>query len=372
MGQTMQSRTGLATVFFVLSSTAVMAEELNIVSWNVSPAFYEAIPGRTNDFHRLSQDLDPDVLVLIEVAGDLEVRRIAAELGWKRYYGIVTDLAIARSSAFEALETAVISKLPIVRVTEYDTSVDGHHEVFTQGDDIGGLVNEERLTADGIEGFGHTLASFDRGTLRVDLEGDLTLFPVHLKSNRNNECFDLRDAIGFLNKQGFNYDASLDKAYESGFNGATARRKSNAQKRERVMAAIGRVAANATGEGRTTLISGDFNTAFEAGKYGREIDDCDLKDFSCKKGPFPVNACSGGDGFDDTLGMLEAGLISDQSWVFLSKDFSRTYKDKQFANAAIDHFAVDSESASSFSDSFVADQLYGSDHYPIVTTYTYQ
>jgi len=346
------------------------ANDIKIITWNVKPSFYEGLPLRANDFRQLVSDHNPDILVLIEVTGDVELKRIANYLGWKHYYGIASNQSIARTSAFEALETAVISKIPIKNVIEYDVLPDGHHEVFTEDGEKTGHISERQLTADGISGFGQTLANYDRGTMRVDIGDELSIYPVHLKSNRNNECFDLSDATRFFKKQGLNYDKAADIALTKGFDKATQRRISNAQKRERVIAAVSRVASDSIKEGRVTIIAGDYNTAFEKGKYGQKVEDCELQNFSCAKAPFPENACSGADGFDDTLGMLETGIIADQQWTFLSRDFGRTYKDNKFADAAIDHIAVDKQSSMRFSNSFVADKTYGSDHFPIVTTFS--
>jgi len=362
----------LCSILILWFSAYASASDLKIVTWNVSPSFYEALPERKDDFRRLADELKPDILVLVEITGDLELKQIAEYLGWERYFGIATNQSIAKNTAFTALETAIISRIPIKNVVEYDVTLDGHHEVFTEKGLLPGLVTEEELSSEGIKGFGQTLGNFDRGSMRVDIGGELTIYPVHLKSNRNNECFDLGDAIKFFKRNGFSYDSSADSALTSGFERATARRITNAEKRERVIAAISRVAASAIKDGRVSLIAGDFNTAFEDGKYGQKIEDCKLKDFSCAKTPFPSAACTRGDGFDDTLGLLEAGLVDGQKWIFLSKEFGRTYEDKKFADAAIDHMAVNEESIERFKDSYVAKDLYGSDHFPIVTTFESQ
>ena len=96
--------------------------------------------------------------------------------------------------------------------------------------------------------------------------------------------------------------------------------------------------------------------------------DCKLSDFSCAKAPFPEAARSGSDGFDDTLGMLEAGLVGDTKWTVLSKGLPRTYDDPAFANAAIDHIVVPVADSDRFSTAIRASETYGSDHYPIATT----
>ncbi|MGH1351229.1 MAG: hypothetical protein ACRBBN_10520 [Methyloligellaceae bacterium] len=125
---------------------------------------------------------------------------------------------------------------------------------------------------------------------------------------------------------------------------------------------------------RDVLIAGDFNTSYEQGKVGLDLSqDCKLQNFSCAKGLFPASACSSGDGFDDTLGMLETGLKLGQGkttpWVVLSKSLPRTYKDPVFADQAIDHVAVPARSGAKFSKAERAGQTYKSDHYPIYVVY---
>jgi hypothetical protein len=124
------------------------------------------------------------------------------------------------------------------------------------------------------------------------------------------------------------------------------------------------------------IIAGDFNTGFEPGKAGNSFADCTLQNFSCESGPFPALACRDGDGYDDTLAILENGLVGDVRWAVLSKDLLRTYQGDerpQYADRAIDHIAVPLPHMSRFT---VAERpgsdkgdRFGSDHYPITTTY---
>ena len=85
-------------------------------------------------------------------------------------------------------------------------------------------------------------------------------------------------------------------------------------------------------------------------------------------GPLPVAACAGGDGYDDTLGgVLEAGLVGRTKWKVLSRHLPRTYDDPIFANFAIDHIAVPTGVAGTFSKALRGTKTYGSDHFPIWT-----
>lgn len=344
------------------------AEPVRIVSWNTKPALYEALNKRLADFKSLDQDLKPDVLVLIEVAGEYEVRKIVQALGWTKYHAIITNWASLNDRVHFALEAALISKIPIIRAVEYDASPDGHHEVFTNDGVVPGIASEVTLSSRGIAGFGDPLARTDRGTIRVDLANGLTIFPVHLKSNRNGACIDLSNAIRTLRRAGLQVPPTARTFLDRGFDRASKERLRNARKRERVMAATVRVANEAMAEGRTVVIAGDMNTSFEPGLAGKAVEDCTLADFGCATGPLPPTACTTGDGYDDTLGgILEAGLVGGTKWKVLSRHLPRTYDDPIFADFAIDHMAVPVDTAAKFIKVQRGTKTYGSDHFPIWT-----
>jgi hypothetical protein len=193
------------------------AEPVRIVSWNTKPALYEALDRRLADLKALDQDLRPDVLVLIEVAGKHEVRKIAQALGWTKYHVVVTNWASLNDRVHFALEAAVISKIPIIRAIEYDASPDGHHEVFTNDGVVPNIASEAAFSSRGIAGFGDPLARTDRGTIRVDLANGLTIFPVHLKSNWNGACIDLSNAIRTLRRSSLTVPPAAQAFLDMGF-----------------------------------------------------------------------------------------------------------------------------------------------------------
>lgn len=353
-----------------LSVATPVFAETKIVSWNAQAELTESLEERVEDFRDFASVVNPDVIILVEMNGEQSVSAFAESLGWNDYYSVTSDLSNLSTNVFFALELAVISKIPIIGATEYDTRVDGVHDVLRNGVSFGFVV-EEKLVSDGIPNFGNPLSSTDRGTIRVDLSNGLSIFPVHLKSNRVSKCSTPKQAITTIKENGFVFSdtlrSQLEAAYDLGFPAATKQRLGNAEKRERVIAAIVREAEKAVDEGRTTIIGGDFNTAFEEGKVGKSPSDCQLMDFGCKKAPFPANACVGGDGFDDTLGILENALVGPTKWSILSRNMERTYDDTAFANKAIDHIAVPMDQASKFTEAKRIDALFGSDHYPIFT-----
>lgn len=342
------------------------ADPIKIVSWNMAPRLLEGLEARASDIATMKAQLSPDVVVLMEVAGEHEVKRIAEFLGWDEYYGAVTNWSTMINQVNFAIETAVISKLPIERVIEYDASVDGFHQPFKSEGASGATadITEERLSADGISGI-DPLAGSDRGTMRVDLSNGLTIFPVHLKSNLNSACSLVGETIDGMEKLGLTVPAELTSFQARGFPAATDDHRRNALKRERVIAATKRLADAAVDEGRPVLIAGDFNTSLEPGKAGSVLYDCTLTAFSCKPGPFPASACTGGDGFDDTLAILTMPLVGQRSWALLSKELPGTYDDPVFSDLAIDHMAVPASQAARFTGISRARDVYGSDHFPI-------
>ncbi len=70
-------------LLLTFGSTA-FGEIVRIVSWNVSPSLYEKMERREANIRAMRDELNPDVLVLVEVAGIEELRRIAKALGWAR------------------------------------------------------------------------------------------------------------------------------------------------------------------------------------------------------------------------------------------------------------------------------------------------
>lgn len=365
----------LAAVFALwflnaLSGAAAAQESVRIMTWNAQTTLYESLPERNLEFQQLVIDYDPDVLVLVEVAGTEEAKAIADALGWTDYQAVVSDFSLARDQAFQGLELLVISKLPIERVIEFDVSLDQVQPAFGKGS-LGSTlptVTEKELVNTALPSLAPFHAS-TRGTLQVDLDNGLTLYPVHLKSNRNGACFAIEGAIEEISSQDLEAAATLQRHYDNGFRAATKERVDNAIKRERVMANVALLANQAGTEGRTPVILGDFNTSFEKGLFGESFRDCTLKDFSCEQAPFPRSACKQS-GYDDTLGMLTKPLIGEDRWRFLSRDLGRTYVKEHFADKAIDHIAVRDEDKGSFSTAEKTKGAYGSDHFAVFTDYT--
>ena len=356
-----------AALMLVATVTAPTAlADTTIAAWNVAPVSDEGLADRANAFRAFARDVDPDVIVLIETTGLEGARTVAELIGWTEYEVAVSDWSRSRTNPFFALEVAVLSKVPIESATEYDPSPDGTLPVVdAAGEPTEAVVREIEPDARGIPSVS-PLAGTDRVTLRVDLANGLTLFPVHLKSNRNGACIAAEEAIETLEDMGIDPLPELRSAVRDGFERATNERLLNAVKRERVMAAVKVLADEAVAEGRTVAILGDYNVGFEAGLVGTSFDDCKLADFGCARGPFPAEACRGADGYDDTFAVLTVPLVGTTPWTILTDDLPRTFDDAAFADRAIDHIAVPASHTDRFAGARRADSTYGSDHYPII------
>jgi endonuclease/exonuclease/phosphatase family metal-dependent hydrolase len=331
-----------ATLLIACVPATVQAQTLRIVVWNIENATESKISIQKADIQRLGNDLDPDVLVLQEVSGgEIAAQAIAAALGWPDAYIAVSDFFPPNSKKpYFSQELAVISRVPIVSAIEFDARPDGNTVSVLLPGGAKQPVSEKPLSADGISGFGGGISRYSKGTIRVDLEGGISLFPIHLKS----------DWIAAK---------SPGKITET--------RVKNAKKREITIAAISREASKSVKDGRITVILGDFNTTFEPGKFGAEVADCQLQDFPRTPAPFPPSACSG-PGYDDTLGILEAGLVEKQHWSFLTRKLGRTWfgASNRYGDFSIDHVAVPVEQSDLFGVAVRANERYGSDHWPIV------
>ncbi|MBY3177587.1 hypothetical protein HFO27_23605 [Rhizobium leguminosarum] len=353
----------------MLLATNSWAADVKIVSWNIAASPYERVLTRASDYKKMADILSPDVIVLIELTGQPDIKAIADAIGWQTYFATMSDGQVQGDEIHASLEVGVLSKIPITSVIEFDPKPEGHtHQVLTNANPDGdSSIPVTEMPLKGIDMMG--LAATDRGTLRVDLANGLTVFPVHLKSNSNDACFAADDAIKGLKKLDLPPVPALQSILDNGSDVKAKADKDNAFKRERVIAATKTVADQAVADGRTVLIAGDWNTSFEPGKFGQSFDDCQLAAFSCAKAPFPASTCTG-DGFDDTFAVMTVPLVGSPKWAMLTKDLGRTYDDTDFADKAIDHMSVPASQAASFVAPKVAPDTFGSDHFPIFTVWT--
>jgi hypothetical protein len=166
----------VSSLLFAALSVNAFAET-KIVTWNAEAELTESLEERLQDFEDFAAAVDPDVVILVEMNGEQGVSAFVDKLGWSEYYSVTSNLSKLSTSVYFALEVAVVSKIPITSAVEYDTSIDGAHGINVNGVVSPVAIDEVQLRSDGIAHFGDTLASTDRGTIRVDLDNGLTLFP---------------------------------------------------------------------------------------------------------------------------------------------------------------------------------------------------
>jgi endonuclease/exonuclease/phosphatase family metal-dependent hydrolase len=312
----------LALVAWLMASSPGWSQDiqhLRIVNWNAQALFEpSAAQTRTTDFQQFAQDLKPDILLLQEVTKLATVEKVRDLMGLEGYHIVMSDFEQNDGGAFNALEVAIISRLPVANVLEFDRSPDNQ-----PGDPA-----EQKLERVDLPGIAETGVS--RGFLYAEVpEVNLTLIVTHLKSSNG--------LVGEPDRQ-------------------------NAQKRELVAAAIAEHVdeiLTRAGNGQTVLVAGDFNVGeTDAAKNGRVLDE-DRVDSQA------------GDRYDDTHAILSAGLIGGLRMASLTKSLGQeTYVGAPFPGTGpIDVIYVAGPRVSQFTLAGAGSHAYGSDHLPVFTTF---
>jgi endonuclease/exonuclease/phosphatase family metal-dependent hydrolase len=167
----------LALVAWLMSSSPGWSQDiqhLRIVNWNAQALFEpSAAQTRTTDFQQFAQDLKPDILLLQEVTKLATVEKVRDLMGLEGYHIVMSDFEQNDGGEFNALEVAIISRLPVANVLEFDRSPDNQ-----PGDPA-----EQKLERVDLLGIAETGVS--RGFLYAEVpEVNLTLIVTHLKSMR--------------------------------------------------------------------------------------------------------------------------------------------------------------------------------------------
>lgn len=195
--------------------------ETKVVAWNASPQLLESDTARAKDLAQLNAALSPDVLILIEVAGQAEAKALAAGLGWPEFHQAVSDWARINEKVHFAPETAIESKVPIQQVIEVDASKDGFLPVIdVSGSELAIPFSELEVDIQGIPGEGR-LEWYDRVSVCVDLENGLPVFPVHMKSNHNSTCIAAEEVNINLKRVGLPELPEIEDMLKDGFPRAT-------------------------------------------------------------------------------------------------------------------------------------------------------
>ena len=312
----------LAIVAWLMSSSPTWSQDsqsLCIVDWDVGALFDPSeAQDRSEDFHQFASDLKPDILLLQEITKPSTVEKVRDLMGLDGYHIAMSDFEQNDNGQFNALEVAIISRLPLTKIIEFDHSPDNQ----------AGDPDEQKLERVDLQGIAETGTS--GGFLYAEVpEANLILIVTHLKSSNGR--------VGQSDRQ-------------------------NAQERELVAAAMAKQVNEALmreGNEQTVLVAGNFNVGeTDAAKNGSVLDEDNV-------------STQAGDLYDDTHAILSAGLIGGRQMMSLTKSLDReTYVGSSFPGTGpIDVIYVAGPKVSQFTLAGVGGTSYGSDHLPVFTTF---
>ncbi len=358
------------TLLPLVAETSTAADEtrdfqqdpLRVVTWNVFRGTENDMDWRKGGLIAAGEQINADVIVLQEVTSLEAARQIAGFLGMPDADVVISDWSDDNGEWYQALEVAVISKLPILNAKEFETSaLDGRppqaissRGAIPTGEDLLQLPEPVNKSPENL-GF--------RGSLRVELAGGIVLYGVHLKSGTPRAC-----RIPEAERP------SADIFRQLVING----RISNAEQRENVMAATIALANQDVAADKTAIILGDFNIPFnEPSRTGNDLElgtpECVALTI-CARQTSP-DTCPASEGYDETHWLLQNGHIGGTQYRPLSSGLGRTYIKTEFADSPIDNIyiagplAADARAAALIPDPEFEERgrHFGSDHIPVLT-----
>jgi len=303
------------TVLLCFLTSAIHAEEVQIVLWNGEQLFTAAdVQAKADELKEFADEMKPDILLIDEVCSLDVVYEVRNVMGLDGYHVRCSDFNQNDGNEHGSFEVGIISRFRPDHVVEYDQTPD-NKLYFKDGE-----PNELPLTADPFLKLGVKQASVGRGFLWARFDDlKITLCVTHLKSSRSGD------------------------------------EKLNGMKREFVAAAMaGSVLSDMeTFPGYSYLVIGDLNVGPTDDKSGKDLDD-DVED-----------------GHDDTHAILGGGLVRGLKMKNLTKDVGETYDSDGFPGVGpIDNIYVAGERSGEFKDTAKSGSTYGSDHFAVYTTYT--
>ena len=283
-----------------------------------------------------------------------------------------------------------MSTRPVVKITSYQSRADERFPPFRvvlpSGEVTFGHVEAVKVPPEVALREKETIP---RAVLRVELDGGIVVYGVHLNSSGLGFCR-VDDAIkGAKDLQqkaealGLDADAkAIEKAIKSVRTGMRAARDPGieatkqealrrARSREAAAGAIALLARQDLDAGKSIFVAGDFNTPLqEVCKTGEKLSEDAEPLMGCTT-KLEASACRGKDGFDDTYAVLTKGLVADMRFRVLTEGIGRTYAKGDFVDSPIDNvLVVGPLSSGSFSAMKIKgpenDSTFGSDHYPVV------
>ncbi|MFZ0854885.1 MAG: endonuclease/exonuclease/phosphatase family protein [Hyphomicrobiaceae bacterium] len=381
-------------IWFGLS---VPSSAFTIATWNAEQGSVETVTRRDSTLRKLGDALRtngegklPDVLVLQEITSYAAAARIAGALGYGDATLAVSDAGNDREIWPFALEVAIIATRPVVNITSYQSRADERfppfRAVLATGDVTYGQVEAVNVPAAvALRG----KETIPRAILRVEIEGGIVIYGVHLNSSGLGFCR-IEDAIKgardlveraraleldteakAIEKAINAVRAAMTKAKNPGIEATKQEALRRARSREAAAGAIAQLAANDTKVGKSVFVAGDFNTPlYEACKTGDRLDQDTEPMMGCAT-KLDASACSGKDGFDDTYAVLTKGLIENVRFRVLTDGIGRTYAKGDFVDSPIDNVLVAGPAATAAYAvkkiiGLENDKPFGSDHFPVI------
>ncbi len=384
--------------------------KLRVVNWNVKAGSVENVLQRKAGISALKGRVPIDILVLQEINSFASVQLIAEYLGMKDSYIAVSNFGSDAKSIFLGLETAVISRVPIVAVSEYQQRFDGKLDpngpiTIDSSGEIKFRVNEDIeeliVPQDVITDSNDAEKRVSRGLLRVELKNGLIIYPIHLKSNLPSLCFNvnrgLSDTLSSLNKikvsvpevsekvdvaveairklvrvDGTNKEAITRRLVQEKLPGFTEMHAATAASRENGTAALAKLVASdlKNKNVKGIIVAGDFNTPIdEPSKTGIDLKvDCMPQPMSCDTKIVP-DTCGDKDGFDDTHFILSGGVVGGLKMKAMFTKAEPTHTGEDFAESPIDNIYVAGGIASKVVGARIlkgsGEIAFGSDHFPL-------
>ncbi len=388
----------LISYLAVLIAVVVPASAIDLLTWNVEQGSTESTARRLHQIGRLGNEVRtksttgrlPEVAVFEEITSYAAAANVAHALGYTLGSLAVSDSGSDRDIWPFALEVAIATTRKVVSVTSYQSKVDHDRPPFivdlATGDLTFGSVQPLSIPTE----VGTASTEFvPRAMLRVELEGGMVIYGVHLNSSGLGFCrlddfrkgvaelqakaaaLDLPDEVGRIEAAKSAILAKMPSARSPGIEETRQETLRRARSREAAAGAIAKLAAVDVAADKAVLVAGDFNTPFfEKCKTGHKIDEDFAPLVGCDTRQMPTT-CGATDGFDDTFAILTDGIIDGVEFKVLTKDLGHTYVGGAFADSPIDNVLI----AGKGSDrNFQVLKLgaeeqggvYGSDHHPVL------
>ncbi len=386
-----------------LAVSASMANEFSIGTWNVATGTIENMAGRTDDLKLLGAEVRskfkslPNILVLQEVTSYAAAREIANGLGYRKATIATSDFGKDQEIWPFALEVAIITTKKVASVQAFQSvrkkkngKIIANRPPFVQNQSSGKITQgrTEPLEIPKVGGIADKPVA--RGVLRVELGDGTVIYGVHLNSSGLGTCRAylavkdsrnlqrLAGALGLASHVSALIAAqkavtkAVSEMPKEGVAATVEETLQRAASRESTAAAISMLAKTDVAAGKSVFVAGDFNTPLKEGcKTGVHLLSDHRPQVGCTRG-FIDTSCKAKDGYDETIAILQKGLVGGPSFKVLTDGLGRTYVKSGFADSPIDNILVAGKAAASSFDvrkiegTKVNDKVYGSDHFAVV------